>query len=210
MYVGRIVAVGKTDGGYNSILYRVSSRSFPNRQLVEREGVMVVEPRQGFETDTSKSPYTSYNAIRLTGSWAIASNGSHTDAIADRISEGMPVRQALALCLMAFDYEKDEYNTPRIAAVVPKEGETAWLGIVRQDSLEVKQVALHPGKAIYIATYLANEILPSNITEFDAVSAKEAAQFVMDGGVFSTMEYPITAGAALAGPAGFTLASHTI
>jgi IMP cyclohydrolase len=210
MYVGRIVAIGKTVGGYNSILYRVSSRSFPNRQLIERNGVLVVEPRQGFETDTSKNPYIAYNAIRLTGSWAIASNGSHTDAIADRISEGMPVRQALALCLMAFDYEKDEYNTPRIAAVAPKEGEIAWLGIVRHDSLEVKQVTLQPGKAIYIATYLANAIISSNITEFDAHSAEEAAQFIMDGGVFGTMEHPITGGAALMGSAGFTLASRTI
>ena len=210
MYVGRIVAVGKTNGGYNSVLYRVSSRSFPNRQLVERNGVLVVEPREGFETDTSKNPYIAYNAIRLTESWAIASNGSHTDAIADRISEGMPVRQALALCLMAFDYEKDEYNTPRIAAVVPKEGESAWLGVISPDSLEIKHIRLQPGKAIYLATYLVNEILSSNISEFDASSAEEAAQWVIDGGAFNSMEHPVTGGAALVGPSGFTLASQTI
>ena len=38
MYVGRIVAVGRTHAGANAALYRVSSRSFPNRMAVEVDG----------------------------------------------------------------------------------------------------------------------------------------------------------------------------
>ena len=45
MYVGRIVAVGRTRAGANAALYRVSSRSFPNRRIVEAGGhLAVVEP----------------------------------------------------------------------------------------------------------------------------------------------------------------------
>jgi IMP cyclohydrolase len=35
MYVGRIVAVGRTPAGRAAVMYRVSSRSFPNRRTVE-------------------------------------------------------------------------------------------------------------------------------------------------------------------------------
>lgn len=57
MYVGRIVAVGKTQVGANAVLYRVSSRSFPNRRIVERGGVLAVVPREGSEGDLLKNPY---------------------------------------------------------------------------------------------------------------------------------------------------------
>ncbi len=97
MYVGRIVAVGKNKAGANAVMYRVSSRSFPNRQAVDINGTLAIVPRQGFETDVSKNPYIAYNALRLAGDWAVATNGTHTDPIAETISMGMPVRDALAL-----------------------------------------------------------------------------------------------------------------
>jgi hypothetical protein len=57
------------------------------------------------------------------GTTVIASNGSHTDPIAEKIAAGMTPRDALVLALMTMDYEKDDYNTPRIAGVVePDEG----------------------------------------------------------------------------------------
>ena len=119
MYVGRIVAAGRTQSGYNAVAYRVSSRSFPNRMAVDREGTMVIVPRPGFESDLQQSPYISYNALRLAGQWAIATNGSHTDPIVEKMNAGVPVRDAMALTLLAMDYEHDAYDTPRIAAAVP-------------------------------------------------------------------------------------------
>lgn len=210
MYAGRIVAVGKTRAGANAALYRVSSRSFPNRRVVERDGALAVVPREGYEGDLSKNPYIAYNALRLVGTWAVASNGSHTDVIAEKIGAGMPVRDALVQTLLAMNYEKDEYNTPRIAAVAPLHGDTGWLGIVRQDALVVKEVPLAAGKAMYVATYEADDVRDSHWSQFDAASATDAAQFIVEGGAFKEMERPVTSAAALAGTQGFVLGSYVV
>ena len=42
MYVGRIVAVARTTEGSNAGLYRVSSRSFPNRTAVDNAGRLAI------------------------------------------------------------------------------------------------------------------------------------------------------------------------
>ena len=65
MYVGRIVAIGRTPGGANLAAYRVSSRSFPNREAVQGEGRCAVVPRAGHEADVSKNPYIAYNCLRI-------------------------------------------------------------------------------------------------------------------------------------------------
>ena len=210
MYVGRIVAVGKNKAGQNTALYRVSSRSFPNRQAVDLDGTLAVVPRPGAEDDIRKNPYIAYNALRLAGSWAVAANGSHTDPIAEKISAGVPVRDALVLCLQALDYEKDAYNTPRIAAVVPHHGDTAWLGVVRPDALVVKEVPLVAGRARYLATYEADDVRDGQESDFDARSAEASARFIVDGGVFATLERPVTSAAALANDAGFALGTYVV
>ena len=72
MYVGRIIAVGRNRAGHNAVMYRVSSRSFPNRMAVDNGGTLAVVPRPGHEGDVRQNPYLAYNALRLAGSWAIA------------------------------------------------------------------------------------------------------------------------------------------
>lgn len=210
MYVGRIVAVAKTSGGHNTALYRVSSRSFPNRQAVNLGGTIVVVPREGAEGDVRMNPYVTYNAIRTTDEWAIATNGTHTDPITEKISSGMSVRDALVMSLLALDYEHDALETPRIAAVVPLLGDTAWLAIVRADALVVKQVAIAAGRATYLATYEANDVRSDQVSVFDASSADLAARATISMGAFATMEHPVAAAAALAGADGFTLGTHLV
>ncbi|MGM0605420.1 MAG: IMP cyclohydrolase [Halobacteriota archaeon] len=146
MYVGRFVVVGPGIGAY-----RVSSRSFPNRQIVDRDGTLTVGPTPDApETD---NPYISYNCVRVVVSPAIGEevavvgNGSHVDPIAEKIDLGYPARDALATCLLALDFEKDDYDTPRIAGVVAES--TALIGTVRRDALLVESVA----KPTLVATY---------------------------------------------------------
>ena len=43
---------------------------------------------------------------------------NEVDVIADKIALGMNMKDALAYSLLTMDYEKDDYNTPRIAAAV--------------------------------------------------------------------------------------------
>ncbi len=210
MYVGRILAVGRTKAGANAVMYRVSSRSFPNRMAVDNAGTLAIVPRPGHEGDIQKNPYIAYNALRLASDWAIASNGSHTDPIAEKVNAGLPVRDAMALALLALDYEHDALDTPRIAAAVPRRGDAGWLAIVRRDALVVKEVPLAAGAARYIATYEANDVRDSQATDFDAGTAAEAAQFAIDRGAFATLENPVTSAAALANEAGFALGLHTV
>jgi IMP cyclohydrolase len=210
MYVGRIVAVGKNAAGANAVMYRVSSRSFPNRQAVDNNGTLAVVPRPGFETDLNKNPYIAYNALRLAGDWAIATNGSHTDPIVEKVALGMPMREAMTLSLLALDYEKDDFNTPRIAAAVPRNGDTGWLAIVRKDALVVKEVVLQAGQAQYIATYEMDDIRSDQVSTFDANTAAGAAEFAVSGGAFADLEKPVTSAAALTNNAGFALGTFIV
>ena len=94
--------------------------------------------------------------------------------------------------------------------MVPVEGDEAWLGIVRRDALMVREVALEAGRALYLATYEADEVRDSQSSAFDAATAEEAARFAIDGGNFAALERPVTSAAALVVDGAFTLGSHTV
>ncbi|QSX00597.1 IMP cyclohydrolase [Haloterrigena alkaliphila] len=164
MYVGRFVVVGPEVGAY-----RVSSRSFPNRKLTARDEALTVGPTEDApETD---NPYVSYNCLRVvetpTGETAAFGNGSHVDPIAEKLELGYPARDALAESLLALDYEKDDYDTPRIAATIGADGE-ALIGTVRKDALLVETV----DEPTLVATYEKNA--PESF-EFEADTADAAA-----------------------------------
>ena len=169
MYVGRFVVVGPEVGAY-----RVSSRSFPNREITARDEALTVGPTEDApETD---NPYVSYNCLRVvetpTGETAAFGNGSHVDPIAEKLELGYPARDALAESLLALDYEKDDYDTPRIAATIDGEGE-ALIGTVRKDALLVETVE----EPTLVATYEKNA--PESF-DFDADGAAEAASEAYD------------------------------
>ncbi|ELY65582.1 IMP cyclohydrolase [Natrinema versiforme] len=169
MYVGRFVVVGPEGGAY-----RVSSRSFPNRKLTARDEALTVGPTEDApETD---NPYVSYNCLRVvetpTGETAAFGNGSHVDPIAEKLELGYPARDALAESLLALDYEKDDYDTPRIAATIGGDGE-ALIGTVRKDALLVETV----DEPTLVATY--EKDAPEAI-EFEAETAAEAASEAYD------------------------------
>jgi len=208
MYIGRIVAVGMTKDNRVCAMYRVSSRSFPNRQAVENNGKIAIVPRPGAEGDLAKNPYISYNCLRIAGEWAIATNGSQTDPITEKIAMGMPVRDAITLGLLAMDYEKDSLDTPRIVAVAGRKSKLGYLGIIRKDAVLVREFTLEPGVARYISTYEKNAPACDNVDNaFDAMCADCAAQYVVDGGVFADFEQPVTSAAAVEEADGFKLAT---
>lgn len=189
MYLGRILAVGSNETG-NFVAYRVSSRSFPNRMTSTFPERVAVVPKEGYEKDVFVSPYIAYNCIRLVDDVAVVSNGSHTDVIAEKIASGMSIRDSLALSLMTMDYEKDDFNTPRIAGATTLDGES-YIGIVTHEKVQVEKVP--EGESSYIATY---EHIQPNKVEFIAGNVSEAAQFIMDQGKFSQFTNPVTSAAA--------------
>jgi IMP cyclohydrolase len=210
MYVGRIVAVGRTPEGRNAVMYRVSSRSFPNRRTVRTSRGLAVVPIEGHEKDLFKNPYIAYNAVRVAGAVAVATNGSQTDPITEKIASGMSIRDAMVQSLVVLDYEKDDFNTPRIAVAVARGAAEGWAGIVRADGLHVRSFRLVAGKAFYFATYEVNDPRDEYASDFRAASADAAAQWIVSGGRFADLEKPVCSAAALETADGFDLAGFTV
>jgi IMP cyclohydrolase len=176
MYVGRFVVVAPEVGAY-----RVSSRSFPEREAARRGAdTVTVGPTEGApETD---NPYVSYNCLRVTDRGAVLGNGSHVDPVAEKLALGVPARDAVAGPLLALDFEKDDYDTPRVAGVVGVEsddptttgdGPGAVVGTVRRDALLVESVA----EPTLVATY---ERASPEPFDFDASGAAGAAREAYD------------------------------
>jgi IMP cyclohydrolase len=160
MYVGRFVVVAPGVGAY-----RVSSRSFPNRKVVDREDALTVVPTA--DAAPTDNPYVSYNCVRESDGRAVLGNGSHVDPVTEKLDMGYPPRDALATALLSLDYEKDDYDTPRLAGVV--EPDRATVGIVRRDALLVEAVE----EPTLVATY--EEDRPRAFA-FEATDAAEAAR----------------------------------
>jgi IMP cyclohydrolase len=163
MYLGRFVVVAPDRAGY-----RVSSRSFPNRRVVERDGILTVAPTP--DAPETENPYVSYNCLRTTvdGDHAVIGNGTQVDPIAEKLELGYPARDALVEPLLALDYEKDDYDTPRVAGVVgPDEN---YVGVVRRDALLVHAVE----EPTLVATYEKDRPEPASIEADDpAAMARE-------------------------------------
>jgi len=191
MYVGRFVVVAPGIGAY-----RVSSRSFPNRRVIDRDGTLTVGPTPDApETD---NPYVSYNCARAVraptdDARAVVGNGSHVDPIAEKLERGYPARDALAAALLALDFEKDDYDTPRIAGVV--EADTATVGTVRRDALLVESV----DEPTIVATYETDSPEPYPLAAADAADAATEV-------LAADFEHPVCAAGATVDDDGVTLA----
>ncbi|HUI39882.1 MAG TPA: IMP cyclohydrolase [Methanothrix sp.] len=185
MYIGRIVAVGRS-GGRSFAAYRVSSRSFPNRRAEIRGRSILVSPLN--PADLARNPYIAYNCIRVLDDTAVVTNGTQTDMIAERIEDWQKPFDAIALCLVAFGYERDELDTPRLAGAV--KGEMAYLGIAKRGEIRVKEFRLQEGDALMVATYEKTEFEPVDLSGNSAVSLARGAFDL-------SFERPVCAAAAL-------------
>jgi IMP cyclohydrolase len=109
----------------------------------------------------------------VTNSGAVLGNGSHVDPIAEKLALGYPARDALADPLLSLDFEKDDYDTPRIAGVVgvddstTTDGTSAYIGTVRRDALIVEEVTA----PTLVATYEKDRPEPFDLDASDAAGA---------------------------------------
>ncbi len=188
MYVGRIVAVGRTSRPFAA--YRVSSRSFPNRVAAVTDEGTAIQPLD--PEDIKKNPYIAYNCIRVCEKGVVVSNGSHTDAIFDRLMDGVAPDAAIQQVLAEMGYEKDELNTPRIAGVVTET--TGFVGITRIDATEVSIFDLQDNTCRFICTYELDRV-DSASHPFIAETADEAARYIFDGGAFANLDLPVCSAA---------------
>jgi IMP cyclohydrolase len=130
--------------------------------------------------------------VRLVG------NGSHVDPIAEKLALGYPARDALATPLLALDFEKDDYDTPRIAGVVGSDAAT--IGVVRRDALLVEAV----DEPTIVATYETDSPEPYALAAAEAAppDAAAAASEVLG----ADFEHPVCAAGATVDEGGVTLA----
>lgn len=196
MYVGRIVAIGKSDGR-SFVGYRVSSRSFPNRRAEVRGRSIMVSPLD--PNDLAKNPYIAYNCIRVWNDVAVVANGTQADTIIEKIEDGAKPLDAIALSLVAYGYERDELDTPRLAGAV--RGDRGWLGIAKKDEIRCKEFLLREGDSFMVATYEKTEFEPLKIV---GKSAEEIAKAAFD----LSFERPVCSATAKALPEGFELAVY--
>jgi len=198
MYVGRIVVVGR-NGDRIWVAYRVSSRSFPRRKAVIWGQSVRISPSD--DKDLANNPYIFYNCIRVWGDFAIVANGNQSDILLEKIQDGQRPIDAIVLTLLAQGFERDEFDTPRLAGVVV--GNNAWLGIVGKHEFHVKQFDLKNGSAFMVATYGKTDFEPVCLS---AESAAELANCVFK----LDFDNPICATAAMSFPngQGFELAVH--
>jgi IMP cyclohydrolase len=196
MYVGRIVAVGMS-GGQSWVGYRVSSRSFPNRKSSVKGGDVAISPVDPL--DLAKNPYIAYNCIRTLGNVAVVANGTQADTVVEKIGDGMKPLDAIGQTLLAYGYERDELNTPRLAgAVVGSEG---FIGSVQKDEIKVKRFDLKDGEAYVVATYAQTDIERADISALGA-EAVAIAMFKLP------FERPVCSAAACQSEDGFELAAY--
>jgi IMP cyclohydrolase len=113
--------------------------------------------------------------------------------ILERIQDGQRPIDALAISLVAYGYERDELDTPRIAGVV--RGDHAWLGIAKRDEFRVRELHLEDGQAFLVATYEKTDF---EATALGGAGAGEIARQAFD----LPLERPVCAAAAFALPEG--------
>ena len=205
IYCGRVVGVFMTPSGACGVAYRVSSRSFPNRKAVAQPGGASISPVDPHEA--RQNPYIAYRCLCTDREVAVASNGSHTGAIFERLAAGTPARDAVALGLLAFDYEHDSLNTPRIVAAVRRGAAEGVLGIIRKDGLQVETVELAPGTVHIVATYGLDRIGdPRQTAAFPVEGADAVVASLFDAPPFVHLLKPVCGACAVAAADGFTIA----
>jgi len=199
-YVGRIIGAGRTAAGLPALAYRVSSRSFPNRDAVRHGDTVRIVPREGSTDAASESPYIAYECLLWNDRYAVASNGTQTRPIFERLKAGNAIRDALIAVLAGLDREFDTLDTPRICAVADRMDGTLHIGSISADALSVMPVTVRAGEMAYVSTYGGPMPCREQIdTAFSATDAAETCRHLIGGSLFSGFEKPVCAVALISG-----------
>lgn len=160
-YTGRTLGIGLMNGKPFAF-YLLCSRSFPKRKVMIKNNAAYIINRT--ETD---NPYVSYPVVRTNERYTVVTNGLHTDFVFQALEWERP-RKALVHVLDAMDYERDEYNTPRIAGVIERGSERGWLGFVGRYEFWVRELKLKEGKAFVTATYNVDGFVELGLNGFSS------------------------------------------
>ena len=208
MYLGRIVAIGKTIRGDNMAAYRVSSRSFPDRSAVlsEQEDSVFISQRLG-ATPTENS-FIEYRCAGSEGQWFVVSNGSHTDNILAELRKGTHPDSAISQVLEEQGYELDGHCTPRIAGIIPQSGNSGWLGVVSKDEVAVQEIELQNGVLRYVSTNEHYKLQSEQVIPVPFSSPEEMARGLFESERWKEFEHPVTGVACVVRDGSFAMKTH--
>ncbi|EUB98714.1 IMP cyclohydrolase [Rhizobium sp. CF080] len=208
MYVGRIVGVGRSRKGDLVAAYRVSSRSFPNRNAEKLGDTVQIIAQPGSADAMSDSPYIAYECLIWNARFAVVSNGTHTRPIYERLKAGNNPRDAIASVLVGLDREFDQHDTPRICGLVDLAEDKLWLGTITATSLSVMPIEAKPGQLAYITTYEFPLPRVEQIdSDFDATDPNAVCRHITNGSVFAQFEKPVCAASWIASASGPEIAT---
>jgi IMP cyclohydrolase len=194
MYVGRIVGVGRTRKGDLVAAYRVSSRSFPNRNAEKLGDSVQIIAQSGSADAASDSPYIAYECLIWNDRIAVVSNGTHTRPIYERLKAGNAPRDAIVSVLVGLDREFDQHDTPRICGLVDLAEDRLWLGSVTATSLSVMPIEVQPGQLAYITTYeFPFPRIDQIDSDFGAADPTAICHHLTNASIFSQFEKPVCA-----------------
>ncbi len=156
VYRGRYIAIGMLEAP--TALYRVSSRSFPNRRIDPAGQTAQVVPTE--QAEFSDNPFISYRCYaQVAPDTVVVSNGSQIDQVVSKLRRGLPMKDALILSLAVNDFEDDGHATPRIIGAL--QGSTGYVGSVGAKHVGVYAFDLKPGIFMEVST----NAVPSTIVD---------------------------------------------
>ena len=189
VYRGRYIAIGALS--VPTALYRVSSRSFPNRRIDLVGDTAQVVPSQSAEK--SDNPFISYRCYtQLAPDTVVVSNGSQIDQVVSKLRRGCPMKDALMLALVANDFEDDGHATPRIIGAV--QGSTGYVGSVGAKHIGVYAFDLAEGVFFEVSTNAcpATVVGRIEVSSKKKLSAADLAGDLANGGLFTSDPHFVT------------------
>ena len=189
VYRGRYIAIGKLTNP--TALYRVSSRSFPNRRIDLAGATAQVVPTE--KAALSDNPFISYRCYAQTvPDTVIVSNGSQIDQVVSKLRRGCPMKDALILSLAVNDFEDDGHATPRIIGAI--QGNTGYVGSVGARHVGVYAFDLAEGVFFEVSTNACPSTVIGRIEVSSPrkLSADELAADLAKGNLFTPDPHFVT------------------
>lgn len=188
VYRGRYIAIGKL--GSPTALYRVSSRSFPDRRIDRRADTCEVVPTE--VAQMTDNPFISYRCYtQVAPDTVVVSNGSQIDQVVSKLRRGCPMKDALMLSLLANDFEDDGHATPRIIGAI--QGNVGYVGSVGAKHVGVYAFDLAEGVFFEVSTNACPATIIGRVeVAAKKVSAETLAEDLAKGNLFAPDPHFVT------------------
>ncbi|NWG09977.1 MAG: hypothetical protein HXX80_06730 [Nitrososphaerales archaeon] len=177
VYLGRVVAIGRTKEGRPCCAYAVSgrSRSSRMRRAILHHKRVAIEPLIGVqEGQGDQASLIFYDCITYNDypPLIVIGNGNQVNSIFDLFSSEESSVKNMREILKELGPEPDSYHTPRIAGAIWKPSkDSPWrycVGMITSEDFDVKIITIPKNRLVYLSTYTGDELEPK-APKFDSI-----------------------------------------